>query len=50
MFPDLQFLEEMFPFVAAGPSQGSPPVPHAQTKSNCIKLVYWFKLEWVYVG
>lgn len=27
--------EETFPFLEAGPSQGSSPVPHIQTESDC---------------
>lgn len=43
MFSGPQFWGEMFPFLAAGPSQGSPLFPHVQTESNCSH--HWFKLE-----
>lgn len=43
--PHTQFWRLMFPYLAAGLSQGSPPSPHVQTESNCFKLIHWFKLE-----
>lgn len=43
MFPGPHFWGETFPFLAAGPSQGSSPFPHVQTESNCSH--HWFKLE-----
>ena len=38
-----QIWGKMFLFLAAGPSQRSPPFPHVQTESNC--SCHWFKLE-----
>lgn len=43
MFRGPQIWGKMFLFLAAGPSQRSPPFPHVQTESNC--SCHWFKLE-----